>query len=74
MSLCVSGGRARAAGRFRGGRGGTARVRVAEQLDEVFAAVEEVTVWLLAALPDAAPASDAIASQGYEWSAERPES
>ena len=58
----------------RDGRGGTARVRVAEQLDEVFAAVEEVTVWLLAALPDAAPASDAIASQGYEWSAERPES
>ena len=58
----------------RDGRGGTARVRVAEQLDEVFAAVDEVTVWLLAALPDAAPASDAIASQGYEWSAERPES
>ena len=58
----------------RDGRGGTARVRVAEQLDEVFAAVDEVTDWLLAALPDAAPASDAIASQGYEWSAERPES
>ena len=58
----------------RDGRGGTARVRVAEQLDEVFAAVDEVTDWLLAALPDAAPASDEIASQGYEWSAERPES
>ena len=44
----------------RDGRGGTARVRVAEQLDEVFAAVEEVTVWLLAALPDAAPASEEV--------------